>query len=153
MIDLKKYVRNEKGFTLVEMMVVLIIIAVLIAGGIRFYIGYIGRAKITKATADITTMQAALDSYYAQANAGSNAYPAGDDASLTAAGLSTELVGNAAVTTAGSARKYQYKPDGTNSGYEINTITSLDGSNYVVGTGLAGKSGPSETTATIPDAP
>ncbi len=61
---IRKFMRGEKGFTLIEMMVVLIIIAVLIGAGIRAYMGYIGRAKITKATGDISTMAAALDSYY-----------------------------------------------------------------------------------------
>jgi general secretion pathway protein G len=58
--------RSEKGFTMVEMMVVLIIIAVLIAGGIKFYLGYIENSKVTKAKAQISTMQAALDTYYAE---------------------------------------------------------------------------------------
>ena len=63
---IRKLLRSEKGFTMVEMMVVLIIIAVLIAGGIKFYLGYIENAKVTKAKAQISTMQAALDTYYAE---------------------------------------------------------------------------------------
>ncbi|KUK36572.1 MAG: hypothetical protein XD66_0715 [Thermacetogenium phaeum] len=62
---LKKYLSNEKGFTMIEMMVVLIIIAVLIGGGIKFYKGYIENSQITKAKAQINVMQAALDAYYA----------------------------------------------------------------------------------------
>ena len=86
---IRKFMRDEKGFTLVEMMVVLIIIAVLIGAGIRAYMGYIGRAKITKATGDISTMAAALDSYYqTQPNQG---YPTGAD-DLVAAGISTTHV-------------------------------------------------------------
>jgi general secretion pathway protein G len=60
-----KSLRNDKGFTMIEMMVVLIIIAVLIAGGIKAYLGYVNNAKITKATTAITNMEAALDAYYA----------------------------------------------------------------------------------------
>ena len=82
---IRKFMRNEKGFTLVEMMVVLIIMAVLIGAGLRAYTGYIGRAKITKATGDISTMAAAFDSYYqTQPNQG---YPT-DPNSLVAAGIS-----------------------------------------------------------------
>src|SRR5450756_1141843 len=51
---------------MVEMMVVLIIIAVLIAGGMKFYLGYIENSKVTKAKAQLSTMQAALDTYYAE---------------------------------------------------------------------------------------
>jgi len=64
----KKLLRKEEGFTMVEMMVVLIIIAVLIAGGVKAYLGYINNAKITKTKAAISTMQASLDAYYAENN-------------------------------------------------------------------------------------
>lgn len=57
---------NEKGFTMIEMMIVMVIIAVLVAGGVAFYQGNIERAKVTKARAQISTMQAALDTYYAE---------------------------------------------------------------------------------------
>jgi general secretion pathway protein G len=63
---IRKLLRSEKGFTMVEMMVVLIIIAVLIAGGVKFYLGYIENSKVTKAKAQISTMQAALDTYFAE---------------------------------------------------------------------------------------
>jgi general secretion pathway protein G len=68
---IRKLMRSEKGFTMVEMMVVLIIIAVLIAGGVKFYLGYIENSKVTKAKAQISTMQAALDTYFAE----NGAYP------------------------------------------------------------------------------
>lgn len=137
MIDIRKYLRGDKGFTLVEMMVVLIIIAVLIAGGIRFYIGYIGRAKITKATGDITTMQAALDSYYAQ----HSTYPATNITSLEDAGLSTFMVS----TSATSPVPYVYATSGT-AGYKIWTAVKVSGDNYVAGSGVDGKSDPPITT-------
>ena len=62
----KRLFRNEKGFTMVEMMVVLIIIAVLIGVGIRFYLGYIENSRVTKAKSQIMMMQAAMDSYHAE---------------------------------------------------------------------------------------
>ena len=84
----KRYLNNEKGFSMIEMMVVLIIIAVLIAGGIRFYMGYIDNSRVTKAKAQISTMQAALDAYYAE----NGKYPIGDnktelETALTNAGI------------------------------------------------------------------
>lgn len=86
---LKKHIRNEKGFTMVEMMVVLIIIAVLIAGGIKLYLGYVENAKVTKAKAQISTMQALLDIYYAE----NGAYPNdADEAKLKTKMLNAGLV-------------------------------------------------------------
>jgi general secretion pathway protein G len=78
----KRYLNNEKGFSMIEMMVVLIIIAVLMAGGIKFYLGYIENSRVTKAKAQISTMQAALDAYYAE----QSKYPA-DKAGLLNAGI------------------------------------------------------------------
>ncbi len=95
----KKLLRKEEGFTMVEMMVVLIIVAVLIAGGIRFYLGYIENSRVTKAKAQITTMQASLDSYYAE----NGAYPFGaTEAILTSEMLNAGLVvtGTPAAVTA-----------------------------------------------------
>ncbi|HHW40738.1 MAG TPA: prepilin-type N-terminal cleavage/methylation domain-containing protein [Syntrophomonadaceae bacterium] len=80
MLNLKKYLRSEKGFTMIEMMVVLIIIAVLIAGGIKFYLGYIENSRVAKAKAQISTMQAALDAYYSE----NGAYPVSQDELLNA---------------------------------------------------------------------
>ena len=51
-----------EGFTLMEMIVVLVIIGLLIAGGIGFYNGYIENSKITKAKSQISVMQGAMDS-------------------------------------------------------------------------------------------
>ena len=78
----KRYLNNEKGFSMIEMMVVLIIIAVLMAGGIKFYLGYIENSRVTKAKAQISTMQAALDAYFAE----QTKYPA-DNAGLLNAGI------------------------------------------------------------------
>lgn len=87
----KRYLNNEKGFSMIEMMVVLIIIAVLIAGGIKFYLGYIENSRVTKAKAQISTMQAALDAYYAE----KAEYPNGDEleSALLNAGIKVETPG------------------------------------------------------------
>jgi general secretion pathway protein G len=114
----KRYLNNEKGFSMIEMMVVLIIIAVLIAGGIKFYLGYIENARVTKAKAQVSTMQAALDAYYAE-NAG---YPKGADA----AALETALL-NAGIKVdtadAGGAKSVleQKDPWGQSYVYEYDT--------------------------------
>jgi general secretion pathway protein G len=63
---IKKLFSQSEGFTLMEMIVVLVIIGLLIAGGIGFYNGYIENSKITKAKSQISIMQGAMDSYYAE---------------------------------------------------------------------------------------
>ncbi|HBG22371.1 MAG TPA: hypothetical protein DDW83_03840 [Peptococcaceae bacterium] len=57
---------NENGFTLMEMIVVLVIIGLLISCGISFYDGYIENAKIVKAKSQISVMQGGMDSWYAE---------------------------------------------------------------------------------------
>lgn len=79
----RRFARGERGFTMIEMMVVLIIIAVLIGVGIRFYFGYIENARVTKARTELTVMAAALDAYYAE----EQKYPGDTDDALKAAGI------------------------------------------------------------------
>ncbi len=81
---LKKLFYNEKGFTMVEMMVVLVIISVLIAGSVKFYLGYVENARVIKARAQISIMQASLDAYYAE-----NARYPTDNKGLLNAGIKT----------------------------------------------------------------
>jgi type II secretion system protein G len=143
MIDkIRKVMRGEKGFTLVEMMVVLIIIAVLIALGIRAYIGYIGSAKMTKANGDITTIQAALDSYYAQ----NQSYPAADWNALATAGISSYEVSPA--TAYANNSPYLYA-NSTTSAYSVYTVTSVNG-NYMRGIGSSGISQQTVPTSVVP---
>ena len=107
----KRYLNNEKGFSMIEMMVVLIIIAVLIAGGIKFYLGYIENSRVTKAKAQISTMQAALDAYYAE----KAEYPNGDEleSALLNAGIKVETPGE------GGADLEQKDPWGKGYVYEV----------------------------------
>ena len=119
-------------------MVVLIIIAVLIGFGIRAYIGYIGKSKMTKADGDITTMQAALDAYYST----NQNYPQSQSA-LTMAGVSSYLVATVSATIPTGSLPYNYYPVSAST-YKIFTITSVNG-NYMEGIGTNGTS----TSATL----
>jgi prepilin-type N-terminal cleavage/methylation domain-containing protein len=49
-------VKNEKGFTLVELMIVVIIIGILTAVGVPLYMGYVRSAKVASAQAVIGTI-------------------------------------------------------------------------------------------------
>jgi general secretion pathway protein G len=144
---IRMILRGEKGFTLVEMMVVLVIIAVLIAIGIRAYIGYIGSSKMTKAKGDITTMQAALDSYYAQ----NQSYPNGAwgqtlQNTLITVGISSYEV-NAGFTPSGASPPYNYGNGLASNTYKVYSITSFN-SLYMEGIGTTGLSLPATLVST-----
>ena len=49
-------IRNKKGFTLVELMIVVIIIGILTAVGVPLYLGYVKDAKVSSAKAVIGTI-------------------------------------------------------------------------------------------------
>ncbi len=148
---IKRLFRNEAGFTMVEMMVVLVIIAALIAGGIKFYLGYIENAKITKAKGQIAIMQAALDSYYAE----KAAYPDTTN-ELKYAGviqndqITTDVdISNADTDLSGTSDPwgvdYDYKTDTSGTKYCVSTGYALvKGNNQVVGKGTDGTSNASD---------
>lgn len=125
-----KRLRNEKGFTMIEMMVVLIIIAVLIAGGIKFYLGYIENSKITKAKGQIATMQAALDSFFAE----KGSYPDTTN-ELKEAGLipSDQATTDIDIDVAIIDITGNYDPWGTS--YPYNYSTDATGTKYCLSTG------------------
>jgi len=131
----RKNLRNENGFTMIEMMVVLIIIAVLIGGGIKFYLGYIENSKVTKAKSNMTVMQGAMDSYYAE----NNAYPAVAD------------LPKAGITTSNDPWNKQYVWALTSDTYVLRTGQGdINTTNYyVVGKGSYGKSDPPSLSSDI----
>jgi general secretion pathway protein G len=139
----KRYLNNEKGFSMIEMMVVLIIIAVLMAGGIKFYLGYIENSRVTKAKAQISTMQAALDAYYAE----KGQYPADDDGLLNAGIAATESTGGSTIITIEAedpwGKPYKYEVSSDQSEYVVytgNDKVQGKGNTYVVGSGTSGYS-------------
>jgi general secretion pathway protein G len=134
----KRYLNNEKGFSMIEMMVVLIIIAVLIAGGIKFYLGYIENSRVTKAKAQISTMQAALEAYFAE----QTKYPA-DNAGLLNAGINTNSTEKEIKAKDPWGKQYKYDVSVDQSEYVVYTGNDkVQGKDYtyVVGSGISGDS-------------
>lgn len=61
---------NGNGFTLVELIIAMLIVAILTSGGLYIYSGLISSSKITATIKNITTLEAAANSY-AEINGGS----------------------------------------------------------------------------------
>lgn len=61
-----KKVINEAGFTLVELMIVIVIVGILAAVAVPIYQGNINKAKMTECDAALGTIRTALRVYYAE---------------------------------------------------------------------------------------
>jgi len=139
---------------------------VLIGGGIRFYLGYIENAKVTKAKSQISNMQALMDSWYAE----NGSYPlsktgGGDNTNLTEAGCELREAGMRATGKDGDGNDAVVDPWGGTNCYTFNTNTGGTGyyiktgyddvqgtGNPVVGTGKLGVSNPpAVAAAALPD--
>ena len=55
---------RRKGFTLIELMIVIVIISILIGAALPRFKGMQDEANQTKAQAELRTMQIAVESYY-----------------------------------------------------------------------------------------
>ncbi|MBS3977004.1 MAG: prepilin-type N-terminal cleavage/methylation domain-containing protein [Syntrophomonadaceae bacterium] len=93
--------RNQKGFTLVELMVVVVILGILAALVVPTLSGQIDRARINRTVADMKTIQNALQLHFAE----NSAYPA----ALTALGPQ----GITTVPTDAWGEAFIYTPTGT----------------------------------------
>jgi general secretion pathway protein G len=72
-----KRMRGQKGFTLVELLVVVAIIAILAAVLLPQLMGYTTKARVSRAMSDLATMRSIVEAYCADEGKGS--YPAPDN--------------------------------------------------------------------------
>ncbi len=151
MVSLKK----QKGFTLVELLIVIIIIGILATLVIVTFSGVQARARDSKRQTDIGALDSHLEAYYAQhgwyptlaqltdATWRSTNMQGFDPAALTAPGTGASIIDSAAATTT----KYQYKPtedaagttactatgtadDTTCTHFELHAVLEADNSDY-----------------------
>ncbi len=69
MKNFRKACRGQKGFTLIELLVVIIILGVLAAVVTLAVTRFIGKGTLESANAELVTVQAAIESALAEANA------------------------------------------------------------------------------------
>ncbi|MQL51067.1 prepilin-type N-terminal cleavage/methylation domain-containing protein [Desulfofundulus thermobenzoicus] len=111
--SLKKSLRNQKGFTLVELIVVVIILAILAAIMVPKLLPYTQQARVSRALGDMATMKTIIEAYAAEY--GQGYYPAagGSQSDPTKPGASIANVLQAAGVQWGSlsdpwGNAYQY---------------------------------------------
>jgi len=68
---MKRFMHNEKGFTLVELMIVIVIVGILAAVAVPIYQSNIKKAKMSECDAALGTVRTALRVYFA----GNSVYP------------------------------------------------------------------------------
>src|SRR5207253_2120924 len=89
---------GNEGFTLVELVIVMVILGILVAISVPSYLGFRLKAMAAAAQANVRSAVPAAESYYQETNAAINATP-NTYTGLTGAKLATEAPGINSATT------------------------------------------------------
>lgn len=104
----------RKGFTLVELLIVIMVIAILIGIALPRFRGMQDEANITKSKGELRTLQTAVESYYIHNN---NTYPTALSALTSATPNIVSSIPSDPFSTSGAS--YGYTRGGTNNKYYI----------------------------------
>lgn len=118
---------NKKGFTLIEILIVISVIGILASIVLVNLGGFRSRGRDARRIADLRTMQNALELYYA--NEGN--YPAGDSAALYAAVEALPGIGKLPRDPATGNPMYSYGTDANGLSYVLGA--TLENKNTVLG--------------------
>lgn len=129
MISLKKRNLNNKGFTIVELLIVIVVIGILALLVITTYSGIQAKARNAKRQTDVQSIQTQLEAFFSQngyypsyANLSDSSWISSNMKSLDTNALIDPSSGSSSATlvysndSAGTAKKYEYYPtksDGT----------------------------------------
>ena len=127
--------KNVKGFTLVELIIVISVIAILIGIALPRMRGMIDEGNTTRAAAELRTLQAAVESYYVH---NSKVYPpTGSTWETLLTTVKPTLIGSVLTDPFGTGAQYQYGKD-SNGKYYIIWSVGPDGTAGVTGISTAG---------------
>ena len=142
-----KRIRGERGFTLLELSVVLVILAILIAVVVPNFTGFLGRGKQASFNADRNTIQAAVNAYYTGSTT-ANKWPTdGGGNSSTDPGVNnayidfSDLLDFNFLKSAPASASNTYNISGTTNGsygWYIDEVGIVQGGNTNDGTGFNG---------------
>lgn len=118
---MNRYIKNSHGFTLIEVMITVAIIAILTAIAIPAYDGYIKAARITEAKNNIAALKLAEEEYFLENN--SYFYKEGTNAELATA---SGNLWSASKGDGGTINFVYTVSDGGGTGYSI-TATGIMG--------------------------
>jgi len=109
------YKKSTSGFTIVELLIVIVVIAILAAISIVAYNGIQKRATITRTTSDLNMINKAILTYHAE----HGSYPIQSTWNAKIEDFIPEIVPNYASKlpqnpVAGSSARYMYRSNGTN---------------------------------------